>query len=198
MANTKWQVYTGEARFMKIYEPDFFEGVGKYKAPIVVSKETLDKMKEAGIRRQPKDDPDGKGKLVTFTRDFTKEFEKGKITFFCPPSIYDRDGKALVEYYNRETNKRVTQFTEEEKDKIERRGKEVLIGNGSIVELRIAVYDAGKFRGSRLEAIRIIDLIEYTRPEYKSELADAEGTPFDVDTKVQLPEKKQEPAKTGW
>lgn len=40
------------------------------------------------------------------------------------------------------------------------------IGNGSTAELTIAVFDTKTFgKGHRLEEVRIIDLVEYDRPE---------------------------------
>lgn len=195
-SKNKWYQFQGKAHYMKIYEPDFYEGVGKYKAPLLVTDEVEKAIKATGIRRQFKDVDDGR--QVTFTRDFEKKF-RDELVYFCPPSIYDKNGKALVEYYNKETNQRVTQFSPQDKDKIEMRGNRVLIGNGSLVELTVSTYDAGKFKGSRLEQIRIIDLIEYSAaPRTESELANAEGVPFNIDAKIEVPEKKPATPKIGW
>lgn len=196
MAKNRWYNFTGKARFFKIYSPEFFEGVGRYKAPIVIDAETMAEIKAIGIRRQFKDDPDSKDKIVTFSRDFEKDFKEGKV-YFCPPSVYDKDGKALVEYYNKETNTRVTQFNEEDKDKIEKRGVDVLVGNNSLVTLSVSTYEAGKFKGSRLESIKILDLVEYVKFARVSELADADGVPFEVTQIADVPDR-QDDNKVDW
>lgn len=195
-SKNKWYRFEGKAHYLKVYEPDFYEGIGKYKAGLIVQPETENYIKGTGIRRQFKTVDEGR--LVQFTRDFEKQF-KDQTVFFCPPAIYAADGRALVEYYNKETNQRVSQFNEEDKDKIERRGEKTLIGNGSQVELTISTYDAGKFKGSRLESIRIIDLIEYSAPGFKeSELANAKGVPLDLDNKIEMPEKEPVKTKVNW
>lgn len=52
-----------------------------------------------------------------------------------------------------------------------------MIGNGSVVEASLAIYDAGRYKGHRLESIRILDLIEYERPLTEGQELDRESEP---------------------
>lgn len=190
---SKWVRFNGKAKWARVYVPDNQFGV-KWKITLVVTPETIKEMKAVGLNKQVTSDKDGDD-VVTFHRDAVKKI-KGDDVFFCPPSIYDKDGKALVEYYNKQENKRVTQFSKEEKPLIEQRGKQVQIGNGSDVELTVVIYDAGIRKGSRLESIKIIDLIEYVREE--SELANADGIPFDLDPVIEIAERPAAVGADGW
>lgn len=42
---------------------------------------------------------------------------------------------------------------------------EVLIGNGSKVEVFFTVYETSKGKGTRLEGVRVLDLVEYERED---------------------------------
>ena len=39
-----------------------------------------------------------------------------------------------------------------------------LVGNGSTVEVDVVVYDTMKGKGHRLEAVKVLDLVEYVKP----------------------------------
>jgi len=54
--------------------------------------------------------------------------------------------------------------------------KDGAIGNGSTVEVEVTVYQTTKAPGTRLEAVKIIDLVEYA-PEVSEDTVD-EGVPF--------------------
>jgi hypothetical protein len=45
------------------------------------------------------------------------------------------------------------------------------IGNGSLVEVTVSVYDTPGYCGTRLEAVNVLELVEYTRT-YDDEAAD--------------------------
>lgn len=173
---SKWFKFRGKAKWARPYIPDNQFGAVRWKITLCPTDDEVKNIKASGLNKDIKADKDGDISLQ-LTRDAVKKI-KNEDVFFCPPSIYDKDGKALVEYYNRETNKRVTQFKKEEKPLIEQRGKQVLIGNGSEVELTVVVYDAGRLKGSRLEEIKILDLVEYRQEERESELANVEGIPL--------------------
>lgn len=40
-----------------------------------------------------------------------------------------------------------------------------LVGNGSTVEVDVVVYDTIKGKGHRLEAVKVLNLVEYVRPD---------------------------------
>lgn len=78
---------------------------------------------------------DEEGTFVTFKRPVSKLI-KNELVNFGPPKVYSADN---------------TEF-------------DGLIGNGSEVTLKVAVYDAGQYTGHRLESVRVEKLIEYNRP----------------------------------
>lgn len=193
---SKWFKFRGKAKWCQIYIPDNNFGAVRWKMTFCPSDEVIKEIKASGLNKEIKADKDGDMSLQ-LTRDAVKKI-KGEDVFFTPPSIYDKDGKALVEYYNRETNKKVSQFPKEDKPLIEQRGKQIQIGNGSEVEVTVVVYDAGRLKGSRLESIKILDLIEYVKEERVSELANAEGIPFDLDPLIEVKERPAPTGNKGW
>lgn len=193
---SKWFRFVGKVKWCNPYVPDVNFGAVRWKTQFLPSEEVIKEIKASGLNKEIKADKDGDMSLQ-LSRDAVKKI-KGDDVFFTPPSIYDKDGKALVEYYNRETNKKVSQFTKAEKPLIEQRGKQVLIGNGSEVEVTVVIYDAGRLKGSRWESIKILDLIEYKREDRVSELADAEGVPFDLDPLVEVVERPVATGTKGW
>ncbi len=69
----------------------------------------------------------------------------------------------LVHYVDEEGNQ-VRQYQDVNK-KPTRVGDPFLIGNGSLVELNVCVFDTKtRGKGHRLEGLRILDLIEYKPP----------------------------------
>lgn len=89
-----------------------------------------------GIQSAVKEDD--KGKFVRFKRTPVK-IVKQKPVDFGKPSIFDRDGNPLKEG--------------------------TLIGNGSKVICKVRVYDTAKGVGCTLEAVQVVDLIEYQKTE---------------------------------
>lgn len=71
------------------------------------------------------------------------------------------------------------------------------IGHGSTIEVNVAVYDTREGKGHRLEAVRVLELVEYNRDgpvgnfiELKDDVGDAESVEVDagpVDTKSGTP-----------
>lgn len=187
-SNTKYVKFRGKAVYIKPYVPDEYNGKETWKCGLTVDKATWQAIKEAGSqvkKRIAEDIPniDENTPYVVFSRDVEKEFKDG-IAYFCPPFIYDESGERQVWY---ETNgKEVRQFKEGD-EQPERKGDPIIIGNGSDVEFTIAIYPAGSFgHGSRLESIRVIDLIEWIPPE------DEDGNKTDTQSKAIDASKKTE------
>jgi hypothetical protein len=88
---------------------------------------------------------DEDGTFVTFKRPMTKLI-KGEAVTLGAPKVLDSSNQPL--------------------DKT--------IGNGSIVTLKVAVYDTIKGPGHTLESVRVEKLVEYVKPEEGSTLP---GTP---------------------
>jgi hypothetical protein len=150
MAKSKTQTYkfTGKASWAKVYEADEFRGSRNFKIDVYLDETELKKRKDAGI--QSKTYENEEGVYVQFKRPEVKLIS-GTKQIFAPPKILDKDGNVLVEYKKNDTN---TGF--------DRIGEPVLIGNGSVVEVVVSVYDTSMGKGQRLESVRIIDLIEYS------------------------------------
>lgn len=142
--------FVGKAYWSKVYDPDEYLGVKKWKLDLVVDKKTLKTIQDLGVRKKPKDHEEGT--LIQFTRPVSATDTKGVTRRFAAPKIYDKDGNVIVDY---EVNEAKTDFV--------RKGEPLLIGNGSEVEITVDVYDTKKAGvGQRLESIKILDLIEYS------------------------------------
>lgn len=72
------------------------------------------------------------GVFFKFVRDATKEI-KGEMKDLGPPKVVDSEGKAFSQ----------------------------LIGNGSKVTVKLAIYDSRFGKGTRLEAVRVDEHIPY-------------------------------------
>jgi hypothetical protein len=99
----------------------------------------IETIKEAGLGIEPRIKDDRT--FYKFRRPDTKMI-KGELVKFGPPKVVKATG--------------------EEKDGIPvTEPFDGLIGNGSKVTIKVATYDAGKFRGHRLEGVRVDDLVVY-------------------------------------
>lgn len=170
--------FRGLVSYAKVYEPDDYLGVKKWKVNLHPDEETIQAIKDAGIQLKLKDSNEEwsgvPGKYFTFNRPCEKEFEDG-VTYFSPPAIYDADGEAIVEY-------------KEVDNGWEQVGDGPLIGNGSDVELDVTIYKTKRFgKGQRINYLKVFDLIEYVPDEDVSENeADGdEDAPFDGGKKVE-------------
>lgn len=144
---TDFVKFTGKANWAKIYEPEEFRGSTNWKIDLYLDKKQLEARKKAGIQSKVYEDENGS--YVTFKRPHTKAI-KGVMNEFSGPKVIGADGETLVSYHKNEAGNAWV-----------REGTPVLIGNGSTVEVEVAVYDTQMGKGQRLESIRIIDLIEY-------------------------------------
>lgn len=166
--------FRGKCAWAMLYSPDEYLGREFYKINFYPSDEVLEEMEEVGLfdgRRKIKEDDGGNsgvsGKFVQFTCDTEKELKDGKVWYFHPPKVLDRDENIIVDY----------KWVDKDKTEWEREGEPVLIGNGSEVEVLVEVYDAGRFgKGSRLKAVQIIDLIEY-KPDDEDEEVESKPEP---------------------
>jgi hypothetical protein len=118
----------------------------KYTTDLYLDDASLAIFKTSGIRVSPKTDQDGE---TFYKLSRSKELTKkdGETIDLGPPEFLNADG---------------SEFTG-------------LIGNGSKVTVKVAVYDTGAGKGHRVEAIRIDNLVEY-KPQ--SIVAPAVGLPF--------------------
>lgn len=102
--------------------------------------------KKSGIQRKIREDQDGH-EFVQFDRPLKRKMKDEEITL-DPPRILDSENNPY------EGTAR--------------------IGNDSVVTICVDVYDSQMGKGSRLEAIRIEELVEYTKDSV------SEDTPVDM------------------
>ena len=114
---------------------------GKHSVEIKIDE---DKYTETGLQGRPSKDGEG---YFTFRRDPKQLVWKNGVRAVAgKPDVLDPDGVPVTE----------------------------LIGNGSVCTLKVVVYDYdnsfGKGKGHRLEAVRVDELVKYTKdPESLSE-----------------------------
>lgn len=190
-SNTKYLKFRGKAVYAKPYVPDEYNGAQTWKVGMTVTKEMFNEIRESGCqvkKRLAEEVPniDENTPYVVFTRPTEKEFSDG-VTYFTPPCIYNSDNELIV-WYENEDGELVRQFKGKQP---ERMGEPLIIGNGSDIEVTVAVYPAGSFgHGHRFESIKILDLIEWIPPE------DENGKKTDTQSKVVDASKKTEKKST--
>lgn len=151
----------GTVAWAKVYEPDTAFGAENYKLDLFPESEAeWEKFKKSGIQKKVKENE--QGKYFQLVRPSFKLI-KGEIINFTGPIVEDKDGKVIVDYVDDE-GKRVYSYKNNDK-KPTRRGSPILIGNGSKVEVTIAVYDTFKGKGHRFERVKVLDLIEFKREQ---------------------------------
>ncbi len=164
---TKYLKFKGKGAWFKLFEPDDYKGEKKWKFNLYPSDATLAEMKAAGLQNKVKEDDGEKsgvtGKFVGLKRETEKKFN-GVINRFEPPIVYDMKGDEITD--------------------------PIIIGNGSEVEVLLEVYHTDRFgAGSRIQEVKIIDLIEYVAPEEVTENEVDEA----AEAEEEVPEEK--PAK---
>lgn len=144
---TTYHYFSGTAKWAKLKTTNKF---GKHSIDLYVDDATRKEIRALGTRLNTKEDDDGF--FYSFRRDPDRTFRDGSKV--GPPTVVDKDGNPF----------------------------DGLIGNGSKVTIKLAVYDfpAGEVngqkwvagRGSRLEAVRVDELVEY-----KADSSDAAPQP---------------------
>lgn len=137
MSTTQLIELEGIANWAKVFEfnkdknEEFHGEGGAYTLDVQLEKEELDKLTESGSRLKPKLGDDGIS--IRFKR---KHIHPGGITDLGgPPKVVDADKNPFPEG--------------------------TLIGNGSKVRVYVTVYDTKLGKGTRLEGVQVLDLVEY-------------------------------------
>ena len=191
-SKSKYVKFRGKAVYAMVYRPDEYNGQEFWKIGLAVDKEGAEEIKNSGSQVRVKfaeniPNIDDGTRFFTFRRPAEKTFKSGTVNF-CPPTIYGKDGKNLVSYHR--GREQVYQYPEGE-EQPERKGEPVIIGNGSEVEVTVCLYPAGSFgKGTRLESVKIIDLIEYN-PDDEEETEPDDEAPFDTDEDEKTPLEKE-------
>ena len=185
---TKWINVKGTVSWAQVYEPDEYAGDKRWKVTFYPANgEEWETLRKAGVQLEAKEDKEGK-KYVNLRRS-VKRLYGDDVTFFTPPTI---TGAVSVQYLDKATGKPVRSYKKGDGTEVEVIGEKVLIGNGSVVMVNIAVYDTQKGKGHRFEAMKVLDLVSYD-PDSKSDAETAVDSPEEVkaETPVAPVEKKK-------
>lgn len=167
VGETKYFKWAGEIKWSHLYEPDEFRGAKNYKVDFFPeSKEVVASMVESGLQGSFKEERDENGQKTgreyyQFKRPAFKLIKNNMISF-APPVIWDANGNVLVEY--KLDGKPATSAAGADVT-FERVGDFINVGHGSKIVVDVAVYGTAYGPGNRLNGIKIIDLIEYIKPE---------------------------------
>lgn len=123
----------GKCSWAKVHKPD--TKYNNYAINLHLDKQSMEIFKNSGLQLQVKNDP-VLGPFIALRRPVSKLI-KGQLQEYGPPKV--------EEYYD-------NQYHPSTK----------LIGNGSIVQCNVAVYDTVKGKGHTLASVVILKLVEYT------------------------------------
>jgi len=127
----------GIANWAKVFEfnrdknEDFHGEGGAYTVDVQLEKEELDKLTASGSRLKPKLTDDGIS--IRFKRKHIHPMGIEELS--GPPKVVDADKNPFP--------------------------GDTLIGNGSKVKVYVSVYDTKMGKGTRLEGMQVVDLVEY-------------------------------------
>jgi len=153
----EWAKVFPEIRDLTGYKPTP-DAIGTYEATdgactinVIMDQENYDKLKATKSMKVGKDDPEGRGKRVALHRPYqTKNDWDGG-----PPLVLKSDG-TVWDYSIDGT-----------------------IGNGSLVEVYLAVYDIPKYgsTGTRLDKVKVLEHVEYIQPQDDGDVPPATKIP---------------------
>lgn len=137
MATTMVEI-EGIVEWPKLFEfnrdkPDWNDTDGLYTLRVIIGDEDVAKLKKAGTQKKMETDKDGRGMVFAPTRPHLAR----NAWAGGPPKVAGPDG---------------TPWNPEE---------DGLIGNGSKCRVLVAVYDAGRLKGTRLEAVQVVEHVPY-------------------------------------
>lgn len=101
---------------------------------VIMDDDVFKMMKDAGVRKQGKVDPEGRGTRVKFKRPWKDQFDRAWAA--GPPKVYGPSG---------------AEWTPDDG----------LIGNGSIGVVYVDVYDTKMGKGARLSGVQVIDHVVF-------------------------------------
>lgn len=163
---TTYLTLKGRARWAQVYEPEEFRGDTRWKISLVLDGDEFKKFERSGVQSIPKEDGEG-NKVVSFRRQVRKVFPKDdEATYWTPPEI---KGIVQVKYVNELTGEQVRSFKRSEKIPIKLEGEKINIGNDSVVLVNVCLYDTPLGKGTRLENVTVLDLVEYNPDEYEAD-----------------------------
>lgn len=145
---TEYFYFSGEALYPKLNKADTkYDAAGIFSIGITLDEPSLADFTRSGLRLQNKPYKDSKP-FVTFKRKDTQMIKDENVKF-GPPNVIDKDGNKVT----------------------------ALVGNGSKVTAKVAVYDTRMGKGHRLETVRVDELIEFVPEKKEATDAAAPATP---------------------
>jgi len=160
---TQYLKVTGKIEWAhKLFIPDEYNGAKRYICSFFPDKESKQKIKDSGLKLVYKSNSKNfPGEEYVSPRRDLQKLIKGEIVEFGRPRIVNKD------YSDIDPN--------------------VRIGAGTQVEMTIAVYDAGRYKGHRLETVRILDLVTYEKEQTEGQKEAAKSEPTTKVIKPKLP-----------
>jgi hypothetical protein len=133
---TTFHYASGIAQWAKVFEhnKDVYLEEERYAIDLVMNEEEAQKFKNTGSRLRPKVSKNEDGE-VQYTVKFRRDVTHRIPEFGGPPRVVDVENKDITD----------------------------LIGNGSKVTIKYCVYDTKMGKGTRLEAVRVDELVRYVR-----------------------------------
>lgn len=138
---TKTIELTGILEWAKLFESNRDQGEydvetdGATTVTLLMEDDVFASMKNEGVRKQGKKDPDGKGVRVTFKRPWADQF--GRDWAAGAPQVFTPSGDHWA------------------------LDKDGLIGNGSVGVVYLDVYDTKMGKGCRLQGVQVIDHVSF-------------------------------------
>ena len=166
MAKSQTMYLTGKgAWFHKLFEPDDYQGVEKWKFNFYPDARSMEKFKALGTTKKIKNDDIGEYVILDRPVDKPWPVKDGENPQFDPPRITDADGEEWP--------------------------SDMIIGNGSSVTIKISPYQF-KFKAKvgtavRLEAVRVDEWVEYVPPKDTSTQTVSESPKTVSKTKLPTP-----------
>lgn len=162
---TKYYNIVGKCAWAhNLFRPDESRYGKRWMVDVYPTEEGMKVFNEAGIELRPIKKPFFEGEVgYRFRRDVEKMI-KGVVTEFDPPKVVDKDGKPW------DDNER--------------------IGNGSLVELNVAVYETRGGdgpNGHRLQGMKVLELVPYAPPEEGGSSANAAPIKTNTSPRVKSP-----------
>lgn len=133
MSTTVWY-FTGPCKWAKVYKSQLDPKYKRWSIDVYLDNKNLDDYKRSGMQLEVREDEDGK--FVRFSRASVKIINK-EVVEFDPPEVV------------RVSEEGNSPFNDP-------------IGNGSIVVVKVAVFDTQKGKGHRLDKVGVIEHVPYS------------------------------------